>query len=57
MESGIQKYHFWPKNDGEKWSRNNIFEIPPFTSQFLINDFSLGGVLNKSTNSVIKMTW
>jgi hypothetical protein len=21
--------HFWPKNDGEKWSRKNIFEIPP----------------------------
>ena len=19
---------FWPKNDGEKWSRKNIFEIP-----------------------------
>ena len=24
----IQKYKFWPKNDGEKWSRKNIFEIP-----------------------------
>jgi hypothetical protein len=22
-------YHFWPKNDDEKWSRKNIFEIPP----------------------------
>ena len=22
-------YHFWPKNDGEKWSIKNIFEIPP----------------------------
>ena len=21
--------HFWPKNDDEKWSRKNIFEIPP----------------------------
>jgi hypothetical protein len=21
-------YNFWPKNDGEKWSRKNIFEIP-----------------------------
>ena len=20
---------FWPKNDGEKWPRKNIFEIPP----------------------------
>ena len=25
----IQKYNFWPKNDGKKWSRKNIFEIPP----------------------------
>ena len=25
----IQKYHFWPKNDGEKWSRKIYFEIPP----------------------------
>ena len=21
--------NFWPKNDGEKWSKKNIFEIPP----------------------------
>ena len=20
---------YWPKNDAEKWSRKNIFEIPP----------------------------
>ena len=25
----IQKYHFWPKNDGEKWSGKNYFKIPP----------------------------
>ena len=25
----IQKYNFWPKNDGEKWSRKIYFEIPP----------------------------
>jgi hypothetical protein len=25
----VKFYHFWPKNDGEKWSRKNIFEIPP----------------------------
>ena len=24
-----QKIIFLPKNDGEKWSRKNIFEIPP----------------------------
>ena len=29
MESVFKKLHFWPKNDGEKWSRKNIFEIPP----------------------------
>ena len=31
---------FWPKNDGEKWSRKNIFEIPPFAHHFLINGFT-----------------
>ena len=25
----IQKYNFWPENDGEKWSRKIYFEIPP----------------------------
>ena len=25
----VNFYHFWPKNDDEKWSRKNIFEIPP----------------------------
>ena len=51
--------HFWPKNDGEKWSRKNIFEIPPCACNFLINEFTSqkGGILIKSTNSVIKMTW
>ena len=30
-QNGIcnQKYNFWSKNDGEKWSRKNHFEIPP----------------------------
>ena len=37
-----QKYHFWPKNDGEKWSRKIYFEIPPcgkiviFITEFVI---------------------
>ena len=31
----IKNYNFWPKNDGEKWSRKNIFEIPPCGSHFL----------------------
>ena len=25
---------FGPKNDGEKWSRKNIFEIPPCAKPF-----------------------
>ena len=49
----------WIKNDDEKWSRKNIFEIPPCSHHFLLNGFTSkkGGVLIKSTNSVIKMTW
>ena len=34
-------YHFWPKNDGEKWSRKNIFEIPSCASHFLLINFIL----------------
>ena len=51
-------YHFWPKNDGEKWSRKFFFEIPPCAYHFLLNEFTSkkGGILIKSTNSVIKMT-
>ena len=29
MEYVVKFYHFWPKNNDEKWSRKNIFEIPP----------------------------
>jgi hypothetical protein len=25
---------FWPKNDGEKWFRKNISEIPPCSKPF-----------------------
>ena len=25
----MQKYHFWLKNEGEKWSRKIYSEIPP----------------------------
>ena len=31
----IKTYNFWPKNDGEKWSSKNIFEIPPCAKPFL----------------------
>ena len=27
-------YRFWPKNDGQNWSRKNIFEIPPCANPF-----------------------
>ena len=49
----------WPKNDGEKWSRKNIFEIPPCAYHFLLNEFTRQneGVFVKNTNSVIKMAW
>ena len=39
--------HFWPKNDGEKWSRKNIFEIPPCAHHVIfITEFVL---LTKNT--------
>ena len=36
-QNGIcnQKYNFWPKNYGEKWSRKIYFEIPPCGSNFI----------------------
>ena len=36
----VKFYHFWPKNDGENWSRKNIFEIPPCKSHFLLIHFT-----------------
>ena len=27
-------YYFWPKNDGDKWSRKNICDIPPCAKPF-----------------------
>ena len=42
MESVFKKYHFWLRNDGEKWSRKICFDIPPrrnidiFITEFLI---------------------
>ena len=37
----IQKYNFWPKNYGEKWSRKIYFEILPFGKMviFITEDF------------------
>ena len=29
--------HFWLKNDGEKWSRKNYFEIPRWPSEIPSN--------------------
>ena len=39
-------HHFWLKNDGEKWSRKNYFEIPRWPSKIPANlpgQFSLSG--------------
>ena len=30
----VKSYHFWPKNDGEKWWRKNIFETPHALSHY-----------------------
>ena len=43
-------HHFWPKNDGEKWSRKNIFEIPPCTHHFLLNEKEDFDQKNKFSN-------
>jgi hypothetical protein len=47
--------HFWPKNDVEKWSRKNMFEI--HSCPFLLIHFTSqkGGFLHQMTNSVTKM--
>ena len=51
----IQKYNFWPKNDGEKWSRKKYFKIPPyrkmviFITEFVILDtfMKLGKIVSR----------
>ena len=37
----VKFYHFWPKNDGEKWCRNLFFEIPPCAKPFFGKSFLL----------------
>jgi hypothetical protein len=32
--------YFGFKDDGEKWSRKNIFEIPPCAHHFLLNELT-----------------
>ena len=27
IDSWVKFYNFWPKNDVEKWSRRNVYEI------------------------------
>ena len=51
--------HFWPKNDGEKWPRKIVFEIPLCRSYFLLIHFTSlkGGLSYKITNSVTKITF
>ena len=41
MESVPKIKKNWPKNDGEKWSRKTIFEIPPCGSHFLLIHFTI----------------
>ena len=47
----VKVYHFWPKNDSEKWSRKNIFEIPPCAHHLLPHR------KEEFWSKVIKMTW
>ena len=53
------KKYFHPKNDDEKWSRKNYFEIPPCAKPFLENVFYFieRGFLHQIANSVMKMTF
>ena len=55
----VKLYHFWPKNDDEKWSRKNIFEIPPWACRNLKNIFYIieRRIFNEIINKLMKMTW
>ena len=45
--------HFWPKNDGEKWSRINIFEIPPCAHHVIfISEFNQKYKFSNKNNMV-----
>ena len=48
-------YHFWPKNDDEKWSRKTIFEIPPCALWNVLIHFQhyIFEFLHKITHSVV----
>ena len=50
----MQFYPHWPNNDDEKWSRKNVFEIPPLAKVKCYNSF-----LDFCTklNSVTKVTF
>ena len=50
IESVFRVTFFWPDNDGEKWPRKNIFEIPPCGKSFLLNS-SIGSFLPKTTDN------
>jgi hypothetical protein len=36
IDSWVKFYNFWPKNDVEKWSRRNVYEIATCRSHFLL---------------------
>ena len=48
--------NFWPKNDGEKWSRKNYFEIPPCGKMVIfITEFVILGPFMKHGKIVSRM--
>ena len=50
----IQKHNL-TQNDGKKWSRKNIFEIPSWHFLLIHFTYQKGGCLHQMTNSVTKM--
>ena len=56
MSICIQNYHFWPKNDGGKWSRKIYFEIPPCGKIIIfITEFVILGTFMKYRKVVSRM--
>ena len=54
----VPKINILDINDGEKWYRKNIFEIPPCAKPFMENLFYFveRWIFAKTANSVIEMT-
>ena len=43
----VKFLHFWHKNDSEKWSRRNIFGIPPCAWHSLLNEFTFNWIFDQ----------